>query len=259
MNLLVALDVGPESEALLVSARVLSHVSGWPMRVMHVRRTADEPELTLPARLATNTTVEEAVGDPVELIIAATGDDDVLGFALRRESEEGFGLVAEALLAGAPHALFVTRPGMRAMASLRHILVPLEGSPSTSEAMRLTEDAFCARGREIAVLHVGTSDTPDEPGSLPAPRMVDQEQYEWSSWHEEFTMRFATCPSGGRHRTMVRVGEPGDMMLDEAGRLPADLLVLAWAGVYSEGRSLLVRRLLEESPCPVLLVRAPGQ
>jgi nucleotide-binding universal stress UspA family protein len=143
---------------------------------------------------------------------------------------------------------------MRPISSLRRIVVPLEGSPSSSEAMRVTDDAFCGRGREIVVVHVGTADTPDEPGSLPAPRMVDQEQYEWSSWHEEFTMRFATCPQGGRHRTIVRVGDPPAVIVEEAARLPADLVVLAWGGVFSAGRSLFVRAVLRDASCPLLLV-----
>jgi nucleotide-binding universal stress UspA family protein len=143
---------------------------------------------------------------------------------------------------------------MRPLTALRRIVVPLEGSPSSSEAMRLTEEAFCRRCREIVVLHVGTVDTPDEPGSMPAPRMVDQEHYEWSSWHEEFTMRFAACPEGGRHRTVVRVGEPPAVIVDEATRLPADLIVLAWTGVFSSGRSPYVHTLLDEAPCPLLLV-----
>jgi nucleotide-binding universal stress UspA family protein len=256
MNLLVALENGTHGEELLASVRVVSHVSGWPVRVVHVKASDDAPDLDLPARLRTNTDIHEAVGEPVEAILAAARDDDVLAFGLGGAGEEGVAATAEALLARAPQPAFVMRPDMTPVSSLRRILVPLEGSPSSSEAMRLTEDAFCGRGREIAVLHVGTADTPDEPGSLPAPRIVDQEQYEWSSWHEEFTMRFATCPEGGRHRTLVRVGDPAEMIVAEAVRLPADLIVLAWNGVFSEGRSLLVRSLLGDAPCPLLLVPA---
>jgi nucleotide-binding universal stress UspA family protein len=84
MNLLVALDAGPEGEELLVSARALSHVSGWPVRVLHVRSSADAPGLELPARLATNTAIQEEVGDPVETILATAHDDDVIAFAMRR-------------------------------------------------------------------------------------------------------------------------------------------------------------------------------
>jgi nucleotide-binding universal stress UspA family protein len=231
MNLLIMLDPGRESEELLVSARALSHVSGWPVRGLHVRADDAAPDLALPARLTTNTVVEEAHGDPVAAVLAA---------------------------ARAPQTLFVVRPGMRPISTLRRIVVPLDGSPSSSEAMRVTDEAFCGRGREIVVVHVGTADMPDEPGSLPAPRMVDQEHYEWSSWHDEFTMRFATCPEGGRHRTVVGVGDPPEVIVKEATTPPADLIVLAWAGVFAAGHSLFVRRLLEEAPCPLLLVPVPA-
>ena len=258
MNLLVVLEAGPEDQHLLTSARALSHVSGWPLRGLHVRSDPAAAELDLPARLATNTTIAEVTGEPVAAVLAAAGPDDVVALWLPRASEVGFGPVAAALLARAPQTLLVLRQGMRPIANLRRIVVPLEGSPSASEAMRVTDEAFCGRGREIVVMHVGTADMPDEPGSLPAPRMVDQEQYEWSSWHEEFTMRFAACPQGGRHRIVVRVGDPPTMIIAEAARLPADLLVVAWGGVTGAGRSLFVRRLLDEAPCPLLLVPVPG-
>ena len=151
MNLLVTLDAGPEGEELLASARALSHVSGWPVRVLHVRPSADAPSLELPARLTTNTAVQEEVGDPAETILAAAQDDDVIAFAMRRAGEQGVGPVADALLTRAPQTLLVMRPGMRPISSLRRIVVPLEGSPSSSEAMRVTDEAFCGRGREIVV------------------------------------------------------------------------------------------------------------
>ena len=258
MNLLVALDSGSDFKQLLTSARVVAHASGWPLRGLHVKPTADAPDLKLSARLTTNTEVREAVGDPVEEILTAAAEDDVIAFMTRGAGEQGVGLVADALLTRAAGALFVVRPGMRPITSLRRIVVPLEGSPSSSEAMRLTEDVFCRPGREIVVVHVSTADTPDEPGSLPAPRMVDQEQYEWSSWHEEFTMRFATCPEGGKHRTVVRVGDPREVIVNESKRLPADLIVLAWGGVFTKGHSTVLRGILEDAPCPLLLVPVPG-
>ena len=109
----------------------------------------------------------------------------------------GMGHVAEALLNGHVAPVLLVRPGMRPVAGLRRLYVPLEGSPSTSAAMRAADDALCARGREIVMLHVVTGgDTPAETGSLPAPRIMDQEHYEWSAWQDEFTMRFSTVPRG---------------------------------------------------------------
>ena len=104
---------------------------------------------------------------------------------------------------------------------------------------------------------MGTADTPDEPGSLPAPRMVDQEQYEWSAWHEEFTMRFAACPSGGRHRTVVQVGDPDAVIVEQIAVTKAELVVVSWGGDLAEGHAEHVRSLLQRSPRPLLLI-PPG-
>ncbi len=254
MNLLALLEAVPEDEELLASVGALAQAGGWPLRCLRVVPRAAAATARPPVAPAADVPVEEAVGEPAAAALAAAHEDDVIAFATRRATQEGIGPAADALLGRAAQPLFVVRPGMRPLAALRRVVVPLEGSPSSSEAMRLTEEAFCRRGREIVVLHVGTVDTPDEPGSMPAPRMVDQEHYEWSSWHEEFTMRFATCPEGGRHRTVVGVGEPAAVIVQEALRLPADLIVLAWTGVFSSGRSPSVHTLLDEAPCPLLLV-----
>jgi len=239
MNLLVLLEAVPEDEELLASAGALAQAGGWSLRGLHVKPSAAAADLRLPPAFAASVPVEEAVGEPCAATLASAGEGDVIALVVRHAGEQ---------------PLFVLRPGMRPLVTLRRVVVPLEGSPSSSEAMRLTDEAFCRRGREIVVVHVGTVDTPDEPGSMPAPRMVDQEHYEWSSWHEEFTMRFAACPEGGRHRTVVRVGEPPAVIVEEATRLPADLIVLAWTGVFSSGRSPYVHTLLDEAPCPLLLV-----
>jgi nucleotide-binding universal stress UspA family protein len=166
------------------------------------------------------------------------------------------GHVADALLRGAPGALFVTRMGARPIGALKRILVPLEGSPSASEAMRYTEEHFCERGREIVVLHVATADRQSEPGSMTAPRMVDQEQYEWSEWHQEFGMRFAACPLGGRHRTVVKAGPPAETIVAEATAGKTDLLVVAWSQKLGAGRARQVKRLIERAPCALLFVPA---
>jgi hypothetical protein len=107
-------------------------------------------------------------------------------------------------------------------------------------------------------VHVVTGDTPAEPGSMPAPRFLDQEHYEWTEWQQEFCMRFSQCSKGGRHRVCVRVGEPGPSILAEARDLQADLVVLSWRGNLGPGQAARIRLLLEGSPCPLLLVSQPA-
>ena len=164
-------------------------------------------------------------GDPVEALarLVQGAGVDAVAFGHRCADgpacEPGLGHVAEALLERPRGAGAARAPGHAPARG------PAGASTSRSRAvrrppsaMRAADDALCARGREIVMLHVVTGDTPAETGSLPVPRIMDQEHYEWGAWQDEFTMRFSQCPEGGRHRVAVRVGDPAGIIAEEARR-----------------------------------------
>jgi len=253
VSLLVALSGEQGSDTRLVGdAHDLAQAGGWEVVGLHVGErgsVADLEDVEVEV-------IEE--GDAASEVVrrASAEDVELVAMGLRTVPEPGVGSVAQCLLRDLDDPLLLVRPGMRRIGRLRRLLVPLEGSPSASEAMRYADEAFCARGREIVMVHAVTRECPSEPGSLPAPRMVDQEQHEWSSWHEEFAMRFSQCPRGGRHRVVVRVGDPVEIIVKEARDLEADLIVLSWWGTLAGDRAPVIRAMFEESPCPLLLVPA---
>ena len=255
MTLLIAIADARADAQLIATARGLAATAGWEARAVHVRAPGG-PELAS-AELE-DLEVVEFEGEAHVALVDLLGRIEVhaVALGLRTSAEPGLGHVTEALLDRARTPLLLVRPGMRPLAGLRRILVPLEGSPSASAAMRHADDALCARGREIVMLHVVTGSTPGERGSLPAPRIVDQEHYEWSAWQEEFCMRFSQCPEGGRHRVCVRVGEPALTIVKECEALAAELVVLSWNGTFAEGHGRVVRSLLDTSPCPLLVIPA---
>jgi nucleotide-binding universal stress UspA family protein len=253
MTILVAHDGSPICEELVSAARALGRAAGWPLRVLQV----DEAGVSAPAcGQIEGLEVEHAGGDPASAILEAAAHPEVTVVALGLRSDErpGLGHVARELLESSRSMLLVVRPGMRPIKDLKRIIVPMEGSPSTSEAMRVADDSFCTRGREIVMVHVVTGATPAEPGSMPAPRFMDQEHYEWVEWQDEFCMRFSQCSKGGRHRVCVRVGEPGPTIVAEAHDVRAELAVISWRGDLGEGQAERLKLLLEKSPCPLLLV-----
>ena len=259
MTLLIAVRDARADGELVAAARSLAKAARWDARALHVR----EPGVPEPGSAEFEGLELTAIdGDPVEAItsLAAGEAVDALAFGLRCSAgpacEPGMGHVAEALLDGAVTPVLLVRPGMRPLTTLRRLIVPLEGSPSTSAAMTAADDALCARGREIVMLHVATGDAPTEAGSLPAPRIVDQEHYEWSAWQEEFTMRFSQCPEGGRHRVVVRVGDPAKLIAEQAESGGAELIVLSWGGSFASGHGAVIKELLDTAPCPLLIVRA---
>jgi len=263
MTLLIAVADSHADEELVASARNLAKAAGWAPRVVHVREP-DGSELGS-ADLA-DLEVVDIEGEAAATLtgLAAKADLQAVAVGLRplpvgKGKRKGnalgrLGHVADAMLSAGLAPLLLVRTGMRPLTELRRLVVPLEGSPSASVAMTRADDAFCRRGREIVMLHVVTTTTPGESGSLPAPRIVDQEHYEWSAWQEEFTMRFSQCPEGGRHRVAVRVGTPALAISEEARADGAELIVLSWNGSFAEGHGAVVRELLGTAPCPLLII-----
>ena len=255
MTLLIAVADTEADRELVVSARCLANAAGWDARAVHVRE-AGGPELD--SADAAGLEIVDLEGDaPAELArLVGNSDVDAVALGLRSGAGPSIGHVTEALMAGFSAPLLLVRHGMRPLTTLRRLVVPLEGSPSASAAMRHADGALCARGREFVMLHVVTGSTPDERGSFPAPRIVDQEHYEWSAWQDEFCMRFSQCPEGGRHRVCMRVGDPAGTIVKEAREDGAELIVLSWKGSFAEGHGAVVKKLLETAPCPLLIVPA---
>ena len=257
MTLLVAVADADADRELVRSARALADAARWEARGVHVREAGVAEPGSADLEGLEVTAVD---GDPIEALTALVRGSavDAVAFGLRCSctpgTPTGMGHVAEALLNGHVAPVLLVRPGMRPVAGLKRLYVPLEGSPSVSAAMRAADDALCARGREIVMLHVVTGDTPAETGSLPAPRMTDQEHYEWSAWQDEFTMRFSTCPEGGRHRVAVRVGDPAGLIAEEATKNGAELIVLSWNGSFESGHGAVIKTLIDTAPCPLFLV-----
>jgi nucleotide-binding universal stress UspA family protein len=256
VTLLIAISDVRADEDLIGSARGLATAAGWDICAVHVRAAegsvhADGPE---------GIELADLVGDAAEELarLVAQVDVDCVALGLRTIDRPGLGHVAEALLEGFSAPLLLVRPGMRPLTSLRRLVVPLEGTPSSSTAMLYAEEVLCRPEREIVMLNVATGNAPAEVGSLAAPRFIDQEQYEWSDWQDEFSMRFSQCARGARHRVSVRVGEPACTIAEEARESDAELIVLSWGGSFVAGHGLIVRRLLDTAPCPLLVVPAEG-
>jgi hypothetical protein len=163
-----------------------------------------------------------------------------------------------ALKAGAAGrlVLFVS-PGSRVPTGLTHVLVPHDATPATA-AVLATVGAPLWSHAEIIVLHVAAAGTMSQPGSLPAPRMIDHDCYDWSDWREEFVRRFCRI-SGMLVRMELASGAPEQSILTVARQIRADLLVLAWSGVLEANRARTVRSVCAVAPCPVLLVAGRGR
>jgi nucleotide-binding universal stress UspA family protein len=210
--------------------------------------------------------LHEQTGDPISAIGRAAGGHPhatVIAFSTESgpASHPVLSQLAErVLLENRSPAIFV-RPGLLERPwEIRSVLVPHDGTPTTTAALRPAAELTLRVAGWLTVVHVADAGVPppDEVGSMAAPRLVDQPQHEWPAWGHEFADRLmAICTiDPSRLRLTVRNGNAEDAILHSASESAADLLVLAWHGTSAGEHGRIVRDLLPSAPCPVMVIRA---
>jgi nucleotide-binding universal stress UspA family protein len=220
--------------------------------------------LLLPAELRSQAIHHELRGDPAACLarLAAVSPDAFIVTpsysGLRPDS--GLGAFQEALLQQADCPVLLVQPGAT-WTTWRpaRILVPQDGSPDAAKALcpaaRLAERS----GAEVLILHV-SAERPcgaPEPGILECPAYVDHPEHEWPEWVAAFLDRVRSLCSLSPHATLRfewALGDPGQEIVAAAQRTGADLISVTWHRSLEPGRSQIVRQVVREAPCPVLLL-----
>ncbi len=185
----------------------------------------------------------------MEQLVRAGKVDDVVALVIGARGlptdPRPLGTTAEAVATQLLKPVLVVPPDVPAPTVLRRILVPLEGTVSSSLAPRSVIDLASEANIEVVVVHVLGID------ELPA--VTDQPQHEHAAWAAEFLARY--CPGGIENvRLELRVGRPAELVPIVAEETGCDLITLGWAGQLVPDRAPVVRAALERSHRPVLLV-----
>jgi nucleotide-binding universal stress UspA family protein len=276
--ILVPLDGSAEAKGVLPMARSIARIEEASIHVVHA---AEQPlpewellrRMSLRREEARGVVVGQAVGPVVAdaivrlaeemraMLIAMTthGRSACLGGSIRP--------VPEQTVQRATSPVLLVRPGAvrepQAPCSLRRILLPMDGAPSSAAIIGPALDLARHCEAEVYFLYVATlAGQSAEPGTLTVPRYLDQPQHEWPNWTNEFLGRFGTAlggsPSPTPARLFLRRGEPSAEILRFAGERECDLIVLGWRGHSDPARARVVRTVLREAGCPVLLLRSPA-
>jgi nucleotide-binding universal stress UspA family protein len=188
---------------------------------------------------------------PAAATLARTVDDDenavalVVGTRARAHGEREIGSTALEVVTSAHKPVFATPPDLVAHFAIRRVLVPLEGTLSTSYAPYTALDAPGAEHVEVVILHVLDENA--------LPPFSDQPQHEWETFRHEFLARYSRWPFE-QVRLETRVGRPDEHILPVARELDCDLIALAWAQELAPGRASIVRETLRRGSLPVLLM-----
>jgi nucleotide-binding universal stress UspA family protein len=266
--ILVPLDGSKQALAALPVAKVLGEIERAALYILYV----GEHELTkdeLRSRLGPEApaldgfTINARVGTPAVQILQVAAEIKPRMIVMCKHSggERGkmLGRTAMKVLHDAQCPVVFVSPERGATPwHLHHVLVPHDGTPSTSAALQSAAELSERSRAELLVVHVTDIKTaPAEAGSLPTPRYVDQPQHEWPAWSTEFLSRLACmCPLGHLHvRMFLAHGDTAAEIIRLSERQSTDLIVLAWRGIWEPPHAAALKDVLREAHCPIMVVR----
>ncbi len=272
-NVVLPLDGSQVSRLALPIARTLSKLYGATLHVVTVGQEVLHTKEALSHLGLTSEEMQGAVldacsGDPAEAIVGAAQQlpSPLLVMCTHtgvERSSDDFGAVAESVLRVAPERIVLLAPerGDRAWV-IRRVLLAHDGTASSDCATAPAAEIAQSARAEVIALHVAARKAPHpEPGSLPAPRYIDQPQHEWPAWAGEFMDRMlamgAPC-SSVQFKLLVTGGQPGSEVAQLARERDVDLVVMAWRGKWRSEHHA-TRVVTRTSGCPVLLVYSAGE
>jgi nucleotide-binding universal stress UspA family protein len=216
--------------------------------------------------------VHVVVGDPAETIVRASAEPDVVLVVMTThgrviEAGRELGRVAQAVVTRATRPIVLVRPEavaafMEHGPRVRHLLLPLDGTPTTARLLRPVTALAHRLSAAIDLLYVAADQpaAPTEPGSIGAPRYVDQPHHEWPEWSSEVIARLGTeaarCPPDVPVRMFLGSGDISQEIVRFARDHHVDVVVVARRSHGEPGRARVLRAVLRDVPCPLLLVGA---
>lgn len=265
-SLLLPLDGSPEAARAAPCALWLAERLGATLHVLHATahplpaRDALE-RLRLPQAERAQVVVHQLAGTAeaavldairehaVELVVmSARGESASAGAAL----EERLGSVARAVIESSPVPVVLLPARYREALPWRSMLAAASGEPAADRALEAAAQLASVLELRVSVMHSG--DGPSGTGAY-----ADAPHHEYGRRLQEMVERgLAGCTADETrcvHEVLLRRGDAAGALLEHISREGTSLLALGWHGVLAGERAPVLKRLLEEAPCALLLVR----
>jgi hypothetical protein len=245
-KIVAAITNDAAAPGVLATAHEIAKLYGATVEAVHVGEA--DAMVAEAARQAT-VALRTVAGKPAEALARAALADDVAAVVLGAPRLGGGTRPAEstalALITVLEKPAVVVPPGGGPGGRpIARILVPLDETAGSAAALDEFVRLACDAAIEIVVAHV------HDERALPA--FSDHLPHEVRAWSEEFIAR--NCPAALDATLELRVGEPHEHVLDILRQSGADLVALVWSQDLARGHAAIVRRMLAESPLPVLLI-----
>ncbi len=246
-TVLAALGSDDCAQPVLDTAIALGVLFDASVSALHVR----EHNGRIPQKLASDAGVDlrETTGSPIDEIVTAAQDPKVAAVVLGVRGAHGgpqpAGRLAAEVITRVRRPVVVVPPRAQPRRQIARILVPLEETGDSAQALEETIGLANGRGLEVLVLHVNSPDT--------VPAFADHDPHATHAWKREFLARHISAPRD-RITVLRRLGVPADQVVTIANTTASDLIVLAWSQNLGPGRARVVSETLAHTNTAVLLL-----
>jgi len=244
---LAAIDTTPSAVSVVRTAQTLADLLDVSTRVIHVREHRDTPPLVAVTEPDIDLIIVD--GDPIDEIIRASAAPDVVLTVIGARGEPAgprpAGHTALSVVERADKPVVLVAPGTSVDAvvgPIQRVLVPLEGTAESSDAVSAALRRFTDAGVDVIALHVFDVNT--------VPRFWDQMAHAGNSYASDFEARWCAVPAAD---VRLRRGVAPATIIEVADDQDVDLIALGWAQNLAAGRAAIVRAVLAHT-IPVLLV-----
>lgn len=270
-SILLPLDGSPEAakaagcalwlaEALGATLHVL-HATAHPLSVRDALARLRVPHVR-GARVVVHQTpggaeavvLEEIAAHRIDLVImSARGESASANVAPVRR----LGSIAQAVIERSPVPVVVLPLHYRQSLPWTSMLAAASGEVSADQALEAAVHLAAALRLKVTVVHSG--DGPGGAGAAPLGAYVDAPHHEYPQRLDQMVERgLAGCAAEEAqcvHEVLLCRGEPASVLLEQVAGHASSVLALGWHGALGAGRALVLKRLLEEAECALLVVR----
>ena len=136
----------------------------------------------------------------------------------------------------------------------KKILAPVDFDPSSLKALELAAKIVKDNDGTVSILHI----VPVEMDVTGMPQYVDLVKRQENLDREKLTAIAKQSLAEVKWEILDQMGDPADVIVEVAAKLPADLIVMVTHGRRGLARLVegsIAEKVLRSAPCPVLAVR----
>lgn len=198
--------------------------------------------------------LEEIAAHRIDLVVmSARGESASANVAPSRR----LGTIAQAVIERSPVPVVVLPLHYRQSLPWTSMLAAASGEVSADQALEAAVHLAAALRLKVTVVHSG--DGPGGAGAAPLGAYVDAPHHEYPQRLDQMVERgLAGCAAEEAqcvHEVLLCRGEPASVLLEQVAGHASSVLALGWHGALGAGRALVLKRLLEEAECALLVVR----